>query len=217
MREVKARFKASSKLMKTLLPCILLMTISAAHGAVVLDNLSNAATTSILVKGTGGFIPTAQEYGFEFTVGGGDHYLQDITLSIGIHLGTLPLTVELYESPSGPDSATFLTVLTGPAQPVNQLASFAPPAVTTLLDGETYFVRLWVNGNASSYGINETAPSATGIFTLGNNFQRTAGSSWGAGDHGTEPLVGINAIAVPEPGVTLLGAFGLLLLLRRRL
>jgi hypothetical protein len=197
---------------------ILLLTACTptAPAATVLTNLPGPATSSVLVKGTGGFIPTAIEYGFEFTVNGGDHQLTTITLSIGTHFGALPLTVELYGSPSGPDAATFLTGMTGPSQPVNQLATYSPVLPATLAGGSTYFLRMWVNGNASSYGIQETTTFATGTFSMGNNFLRNAGSLWGAGSHSNEPLIEIAATAVPEPAAVMLGCMGVLLILRRR-
>ena len=187
-----------------------------APAAIVFDNLSEPTSSSVLVKGTGGFISTAIEYGFEFTVGGGDHYLDEVTISVGAHFGSLPLTVELYSSPTGPDSAVLLTQLNGPSQPVNQLATYAPGSALLLSDGDTYFVRLWVDGNASSYAIVQTNSSVTGDFTLGNSFQRNAGFAWGAGNSSGGPHLQIQASAVPEPCVMLLGSFGLLLLVIRR-
>ncbi|MCU0794824.1 MAG: hypothetical protein MUF31_02710 [Akkermansiaceae bacterium] len=204
--------------MKTVLLPALLMFFSGtlAPAAIVFDNLSEPAASSVLVKGTGGFISTAIEHGFEFTVGGGDHYLDEVTISVGAHFGSLPLTVELYSSPTGPDSAVFLTQLIGPSQPINQLASYAPASALLLSDGETYFVRLWVNGSASSYAIVQTNASVTGDFSLGNNFLRNAGFAWGSGNSSGGPHLRIGATAVPEPCAMLLGSFGLLILFRRR-
>jgi hypothetical protein len=119
-------------------------------------------------------------------------------------------------SPTGPDTATYLTDLTGPSQPANQLATYSPVLPTTLTDGSTYFLRLWVNGNASSYGIQRTADLATGVFTMGNLYTRNAGSSWGAGSHTSETMVEITATPVPEPAAMMLSCTGFLLILRRR-
>lgn len=189
---------------------------TAAPAAVVLTNIPSAVLTTNLIKGTGGFITSPIEYGFEFTVGGGDHQLTTITLSIGTHFGTVPMTVELYGSPTGPDAATFITEMTGPAQPVNQLATYAPVIPTTLAEGGTYFLRLWVNGNASQYGIQRTATTATGAFTMGDIFTRSTGSPWGSGSHASETMVEIEASPVPEPAAAVLGCVGFMLLFRRR-
>jgi hypothetical protein len=204
--------------MKHLLLSALLTFASTAavSAATVLTNLPSAVLSNNLVKGTGGFIPSAIEYGFEFTVGGGDYLLDTITLSIGNHFGPVPLTVELYGSPAGPDTATYITDLTGPSQPANQLATYAPVLPTTLTDGSTYFLRLWVNGNASSYAIQRTATLATGDFLMGDLYTRNAGSSWGAGTHASETMVEITATPVPEPAAVVLGCTGFLLILRRR-
>ena len=211
-----AAFPAPIQTMKPLPLLIVLPILTAARGATVLSNLTEPVTTTVLVKGTGGFIPTAQEYGFEFTVGGGDHQLDTITVGIGVHFGTLPLIVELYESPLGPDSAVFVTALVGPSQPADQLATYAPASPTELTDGSTYFLRFWVNGNASSYGIQKTNPVASGTFAMGGNYQRTAGDSWGSGTHGNETLAEITATPIPEPAVWLSGGLGTLIVLRRR-
>lgn len=211
-----AAFPAPIQTMKSLLLLTVLPLLTAAQGAIVLTNLTEPVTTTVLVKGTGGFIPTAQEYGFEFTVGGGDHRLDTITVGVGVHFGTLPLTVELYESPSGPDSAVFLTAMTGPSQPADQLATYTPASYTELTDGSTYFLRFWVNGNASSYGIQKTNPVASGTFAMGDNYQRTAGGSWGSGTQANESLAEITATPIPEPAAALLGGLGTLLVLRRR-
>lgn len=204
--------------MKHLLPVLLLAAAfcSKVSAATVLTNIPSPVLSNNLIKGTGGFIPSAIEYGFEFTAGGGDHELLTITLSIGSHLGSVPLTVELYGSPSGPDAATFITSMTGPSQPANQLATYSPVLPTTLVDGSTYFVRLWVNGAASNYAIERTATLATGIFTMGNLYTRNAGSPWGAGTHVSETIAEITATPVPEPAAVMLGSTGFLLILRRR-
>jgi hypothetical protein len=188
----------------------------AASAATVFTSLSSPPDSSVLVKGAGGFIPPAIEYGFEFTVSGGDHQLTTITLAVTTHFGSLPLLVELYGSPSGPDAAIFLTNMTGPSQPAHQNAVYTPVLPTTLTDGSTYFLRLWVNGSASSYGIPQSTTFGTGTFTMGDHYQRNAGSSWGPGSHGNEPLVEINAAPVPEPASMALGCTGFLLILRRR-
>lgn len=201
--------------MKIALLCSLLLT-AAAPAATVLSNLTGTVTTNSLVKGTGGFIPAAIEYGFEFTVAASDYRLDSVTVGIGTHFGTVPLTVELYASPTGPDTATFVATLSGPSQPANQLATYTPPPQTILADGATYFVRLYVAGNASQYGIQRTTDFATGDFSMGGFYIRNAGSSWGSGSNASETFAEISAHAVPEPAAPLLGAFGLLILLRRR-
>ena len=173
-------------------------------------------TTTSGVKGTGGVIPTPIAYGFEFTVGGGDYELVTISLDIGTHLGTVPLTVDLFSSNTGPNSATFLTAMTGPPQPDNQVATYAPATPVTLSDGATYFLRLTVIGSASSYGIHRTSTAATGPWSIGNFFTRPGSGTWTGGGFSPETMVEITANAVPEPTATLLGCAGLLLALRRR-
>jgi len=197
-------------------PALFLTLVSTAPAATVLTNLPGPVSTANLIKGTGGFIPAAIEYGFEFTAGGGDHELITITLSIGTHFGSVPIAVELYGSPSGPDTAIFLTEMTGPAQPANQLAAYAPVLPVTLTDGSTYFLRLWVNGSGSQYAIERTATPATGAFTMGDLYTRNAGSSWGSGTHVSETMLEIQASPVPEPAAAVLSGAGFLLLLRRR-
>jgi hypothetical protein len=168
-----------------------------------------------LVKGTGGVTPLALQFGFEFTVGGGDHQLTTITLTIGNHLGTQPLEVELYGSPSGPETATFLTSMVGPTQPANQDAVYTPALPVLLADGETYFVRLAVPGNASNYSIPKTSSAATGVFTLGTSYQRNPGNLWGPSS-GANPIFEISANAVPEPAAICLSGLALVLTLSRR-
>jgi PEP-CTERM motif len=209
-------FRSATHPMKTLILPVVLACFSSAHAATVLSNLGDPVSTVVLVKGTGGFISNPIEVGFEFTVASGDHYLDSVTFSIGTHQGTVPLTVELYSSPTGPDNATFLTTMTGPAQPVNQLATYTPAVATTLTNGGTYFVRLWVNGAASNYGVEKTAGPATGVFAMGNHYQRNGGSPWGAGSNSSELRIGIDATAVPEPSAMLLCGAGFVLALRRR-
>lgn len=92
-----------------LLPVITAFLVTAAPAAIVLTNFPGPVTTSSGIKGTGGFIPTPISYGFEFTVGGGDRELVTIRLDIGSHLGSVPVTVELFRSTTGPNSATFWT------------------------------------------------------------------------------------------------------------
>lgn len=190
--------------------------VTAAPAAIVLTNFPGPVTTTSGVKGTGGVIPTPIAYGFEFTVGGGDYELVTISLDIGTHLGSLPLSVDLYSSTTGPDSATFMTSMTGPSQPVSQVATYAPDMPVTLLDGATYFLRMSVNGSASSYGINRTSTAATGPWTMGNYFVRPGSGTWSPGGFSPETMVEITANPVPEPAAALLGCVGLIVILRRR-
>lgn len=202
------------------IPVLLLTVPATAPAATVLTNFPGPATIPDLIKGTGGVLPNPLEYGFEFTVHGGDHNLITITLDMGTHLGGVPLTVELYGSASGPDAAVFLTTLTGPAQPVNQTAAFTPALPTTLSDGGTYFVRLRVNGNASSYAVNRTATAATGTWTMGNYYTRPGNTGpWNAGGFSPETVAEIGATpvsSVPEPPAALPGVAGVFLTFRRR-
>ena len=192
------------------------LLVTASPAAVVLSNFRGPMTTTSGVKGTGGVIPTPIAYGFEFTVGGGDYELVTISLDIGTHLGTVPLTVDLFSSNTGPNSATFLTAMTGPPQPDNQVATYAPATPVTLSDGATYFLRLTVIGSASSYGIHRTSTAATGPWSIGNFFTRPGSGTWTGGGFSPETMVEITADAVPEPTATLLGCAGLLVALRRR-
>lgn len=193
-----------------------ILLTAASPAAVVLGNFPGPATTSNSIKGTGGFIPTAIAYGFEFTVGGGDYELVTISLDFGTHFGTLPLTVELFSSTTGPNSSTLVTTMTGPPQPSNQVATYAPDTPVTLVDGATYFLSLSVIGNASSYAINRTSTAATGPWTMGNYFTRAGSNPWTAGGFSPETMVEITANVVPEPAAALLGCAGLLVMLRRR-
>lgn len=190
--------------------------VTAAPAAIVLTNFPGPATTTSGIKGTGGFIPTPISYGFEFTVGGGDYELVTISLDIGTHLGTVPMSVDLFSSTTGPNSATLVTAMTGPSQPSSQVATYAPDTPVTLVDGATYFLSLSVNGNASSYGINRTSTAATGPWSMGNFFTRAGAGMWTAGGFSPETMVEITANPVPEPAAALLGCAGLLAALRRR-
>lgn len=192
------------------------LVITASPAAVVLSNFPGPVTTTNGIKGTGGFISTPIAYGFEFTVGGGDYGLVTISLDIGNHFGTLPLTVELFSSTTGPNSATLVTTMTGPSQPANQVATYVPDTPVTLVDGGTYFLSLSVIGNASSYSINRTSTAATGPWTMGNYFTRAGSNPWVAGGFNPETMVEITANVVPEPSAALLGCAGLLVALRRR-
>jgi hypothetical protein len=192
------------------------LLVTASPAAVVLSNFPGPATTTSGIKGTGGFLPTPISYGFEFTVGGGDYDLVTISLDIGTHLGTVPMSVDLFSSTTGPNSATFITAMTGPSQPANQVATYAPVTPVTLLDGATYFLRLSVNGSASQYSINRTSTAATGPWTMGNFYTRPGTGTWNGGGFSPETMVEITANVVPEPGAILLGCSGLLVVLRRR-
>lgn len=190
--------------------------VTASPAAIVLTNFPGPATTTSGIKGTGGFIPTPISYGFEFTVGGGDYALEAISLDIGTHFGTVPISVDLFSSPTGPNAATFMTAMTGPSQPSNQVASYTPTTPVTLTDGATYFLRLTVNGSASQYTINRTSTAATGPWSMGNFFTRPGMGTWTGGGFSPETMVEITANAVPEPTAALLGCVGLVVALRRR-
>jgi hypothetical protein len=202
--------------MKSLASLILCCLSISANAATVLTNLGAPVQSTLLVKGTGGFLPPAIEFGFEFTVGGGDHQLTTITLAVGNHTGSVPLTVELFGSPTGPDAATLLTSMVGPAQPSNQDATFTPAIPVLLADGETYFLRLSVAGSASTYPIPKTSNPAVGTFTMERNYQRNAGNSWGTGSVVSHPILEITATAVPEPTTMSFSSAALAILLRRR-
>ena len=193
-----------------------LVVASSAPAATVFSNLASPVDGASLVKGTGGFIPVAIEYGVEFTLPAADHELTGITLGIGSSFGTLPLTVELFASPGGPNTATYLMDLTGPAQPANQFAVYAPTTPVTLSGGGTYFVRLSVNGSGGNYSVQTTTTLGSGTFSLGNAYQRNAGSPWGGGTALSQPILAINASAVPEPAGLLPGAVCFALALQRR-
>lgn len=192
------------------------LLISAAPAATVLTNFPGPVDTVSGVKGTGGVVPAQISYGFEFTVGGGDHELLTISLDIGTHLGSVPLSVDLFGSPAGPDTATLLTAMTGPPQPSNQVATYVPASPVTLMDGETYFLRMSVNGSASQYSISRTATAATGTWSMGNFFTRAGAGTWTGGGFSPETMVEITATPVPEPAAAVLACTGFLLILRRR-
>ena len=97
---------------RTLLPALCFFILQAAPAATVLTNFPGAVSTNSGAKGTGGAIPIPIEYGFEFTVGGGNHDLITISLEIGTHLGNVPLSVELYSSPAPTRQKSFAVLAT---------------------------------------------------------------------------------------------------------
>ena len=132
----------TSMTMRSLLALTILALTPIAPAAVVLTNFPGPPTITNLIKGTGGVIPNPTEYGFEFTVSGGDYDLVTISLDITTHFGNVPLTAELYGSPSGPDTATFLTALSGPPQPINQIAVYAPTNALIISEWGSNLVRM---------------------------------------------------------------------------
>ncbi len=202
--------------MKTrlLLPLLTLQLTLTGQSATVLSNLTGTVTTNQAIKGPGGFVPAAVQYGIEFTVTGGNHELNTITLDFGSTLGTQPLLVELFASPTGPDTATFLTAMTGPSNPSNGNAAYSPATPQTLAGGGTYFLKLYVANTGGLYSLSRTSEPLTGSWSLDGAYLSNGGiwSATGA----PWALFDIQADPIPEPTVGLFGGLGCLILLHRR-
>ena len=199
---------------RLLLSLILVPMTLTGYSATVLSNFTGTATSNQAIKGPGGFIPAAIQYGIEFTVNGVDHDLSSITLDFGNTLGTQSLLVELFASPTGPNNATFLTSMNGPSIPSNQNAIFAPATPQTLVSGATYFLKLYVPTSGAFYSLNRTSEPFTGPWTLNGGYI-SSGTTWST-TSAPWALLDIQANPVPEPMATLLGGLGCLILLRRR-
>lgn len=202
--------------MKTrlLMPLILVPMTLTGYSATVLSNFTGTATSNQAIKGPGGFIPAAIQYGIEFTVNGVDHDLSTITLDFGNTLGTQSLLVELFASPTGPNNATFLTSMNGPSTPSNQNAIFTPATPQTLVSGATYFLKLYVPTSGAFYSLNRTSEPFIGPWSLNGGYI-SSGTTWST-TSAPWALLDIQAIPVPEPMATLLGGLGCVILLRRR-
>jgi hypothetical protein len=202
--------------MKTrlLLPLITLQLTLTGHSATVLSNFTGTVTTNQAIKGPGGFITAPIQYGIEFTVDGTDHYLSTITLNFGNTLGTQPLLVELFASPTGPNTATFLTAMSGPSVPSNSDAVYTPATPQTLTAGETYFLKLHVPNSGGFYSLSRTSEPITGTWSLDGAYI-SSGSTWSP-TSAPWAKIDIQATAVPEPTAGLLGGLCCLMLLRRR-
>jgi hypothetical protein len=202
--------------MKTrlLLPFFVALLTCSGHSATVLSNFTGTATSNQAIKGPGGFIPAAIQYGIEFTANGVDHDLSTITLNFGNTLGTQSLLVELFASPTGPNNATFLTSMNGPSVPSNQNAIFTPATPQTLVSGATYFLKLYVPTSGAFYSLNRTSEPFTGPWSFDGGFI-SSGSTWSA-TSAPWALLDIQASPIPETAASLLGGLGCLVLLRRR-
>ncbi len=209
------------KLRHLLLSIALLAAVPATPGsaATVLSNLPSAVSTNQGIKGPGGaFIPIPISYGFEFTVAGGDYLLDYITLDFGSTLGSKPLVVEVYSSPTGPDTASLIAALDGPASPTNGQFTWTPFSALPLTDGGTYFVKLSVPVGPAQYILSRSSTPLAGPWTFNAAYTKPGSSAWLLSG-GDEPLMKMGATAVPEPGAVsaLLAGLSLLLITRRRM
>ena len=190
--------------------------VCASPAATVLTNASGLPTTSQLVKGPGGFIPQPISLGFEFTVSHPDDWaFLSLSLTVASNVGASPLLVELYGSPSGPDTATLISALSGPSTPTPGTHTWSAISPITLDSGGTYFVKVSVPSGAGSYGFARTAEPITGDWTFDAHYTQGGAAPWSASG-GAAPMFTITA--VPEPSVlaALAGCLGVLLLVRRR-
>ena len=190
------------KMKLLLLPALCAAFTSAAAAATVLTNFSGSVNSLQLVAAADAG-PSA-EYGFEFRLPAGpDYQFGSLTLSFDFGGGPAPLEVELYGSPAGPDAATLLTALSGPATPGAGAAQWNALLPITLQAGQTYFVRLAVTAfGPDSYLLEQTSAPLSGPWAWVDGYTRSGGSSWNAGTGSTPLKLHIDAADVPEPSAS---------------
>lgn len=201
-----------------LLPILFcLAATSPLSAAIVLNNLPASASSSQTITG-----PTASSgqlrYGFEFTVHGGDHELQAVTLQFGTPPVTPladPLKISVWKSPSGPDNAVLVATLIGPNFPASTTADWLPPSGTFLTDNTTYFLQMEVNSGNTAYPLNLTTSPLSGPWDYEGSWTQSGSARW-APSPGVPPVVQIKAAVIPEPLAGVLSGVGFLMLLRRR-
>lgn len=202
--------------LRSLLPLLVAFVAPAAPAATVLTNIAGTPTSSQLVRGPGGFLGQPIALGFEFTVSHPDDWaLLTVSLNITSISGSAPLQMELYGSPAGPDTATFISALTSPSFYSAGLNTWTAPTPINLDSGGTYFVRIFTTASGSSYSVARTADPLTGDWTLDAHYTQAATSPWSISGNNAPML---EMTAVPEPSVfaALAGCVGVLLLVRRR-
>jgi hypothetical protein len=202
----------------TLLAALITILASASlQAATVLTNNAGAPGSPQLIKGPGGFISQPISLGFEFTTSAHPDgwILLSLSLTFSSNSGPNPLSVELYSSPAGPNTATYMAQLNGPANPTAGSHTWTVPSTVTLASNSAYFVKLSVPGGPSTYGISRTADPATGDWALGSVYTQGGSPTWTA-SAGQRPFIALTAIPEPATGILLAASLACGFLRRRR-
>ena len=195
-----------------------------AGAVVVIDNLaagSNNFASSVSGPVGGGFFapPPDRETAFSFVTGSNGSYLDLLELSVNVSNNSVGLqaTISTGASVPGGTGVTLIgTVAPASATPVTQVLTFSPVSTILLSASTRYWIHLTVASGSGSYAINNTNSQVIEPgWSLENSHYLDPGG-WNEIDSGPQARMRLTVTPVPEPGATLLGGLGIMVLLRRR-
>ena len=208
--------------MKTMI-CFLL-AVTACRGAVVIDNL-NSTTNGFSTGLTG---PTAgippffsipnHQTAFSFTTGPAADGLVSVQVAITVanNSSAIAATLSTGSAVPGGGSPVSLGSVTPSATSGSTTITFTPGAAVPLAANTEYWVHLTVPAGGGYYGVLHAEGPAEALgFELGSSWQFTPSGGWVDISPQVRARITTEAV-IPEPGVTLAGGLGVLLLFRRR-
>lgn len=212
-------------LRRSLLFALIVHLPAAGWGAVVIDNLAAgtqgfaASLSGPTAVGFFGFPFANREVAFSFTSGPDLVRLTQMDFVVNITSSASPIQLMLSTGssvPGGNDPVLIGSVAPAGNSPTTQTLTVVPASAIFLQPGTLYWVHFTVPSGSGNYTFNNgNAPVVDPGWSLGNTWSRSSSTSaWSELTSG--PQARVRLTVVPEPSALLLGACGLLAVLRRR-
>lgn len=215
------------KLSHLILP-VIATTLATTQAAVVIENLALGTQSSSLslsgptATGFLGINPFPdREIAFSFTTGNYDSYLTQLDFVIAIgkpFLDPIQFTLSTGSAaPGGIDPVVIGSVTPPSSSPTTQTLSLSPGPTILLEENTTYWMHVTVPSGSALYSFQNTnTPVIASNWSLGNTWYRSPGNPWAEINSGPQARIRMNVTPIPESTTSLLGAIGVLLLMRRR-
>lgn len=203
---------------------LLFLTTGVLSGAVVIDNFG-AGTQGFANSLSGptavgffGFPFADREVAFSFTTGQEEVWMSKLEFAVNVTSIASPIQLVLSTGAGvagGVNPLVIGSVAPASGIPTSQILSINPPGGVQLSPSTLYWIHLTVPAGSGNYSFsNNNAPVVEPGWSLGSTWSRI-GSTGIWSELSSGPQARIRMTVVPEPGATLLGSIGLLIVFRR--
>lgn len=219
----------SMQIIRNLIAAAAILVPTFSHAALVINNLA-AGTQGFAASMSGPtaeFFPGApfdnRQVAFSFTTGAEMVTLTNLTFALNVGDPSItPIEITLSTGsvvPGGTGLLSLGTVAPLSDTPISQVLTLTPSSTVTLNPSTEYWLHFTVPAGGGIYTLNNgNAPTLAPGWALGNSwyYEPDFGGAWTEVTSGVKARVNMNVESVPEPTTAMLGATGLLFLLRRR-